>query len=385
IEGHEKERPEKPPMAEIVTDGDYRYAPDGYGNEIVGCPECRVLPAEPGSYLHAGPTPYQVPTSYFLVRGDAFSKGSPMSPGFVTAATYGDPPTSIPRPDGRTSGRRLALAEWLASESNPLPARVIVNRIWHHHFGRGLVATLDNFGKMGELPTHPELLDWLAVELVRRGWRLKDIHRLILGSEAYRMASAYENLSNAERDPENRNLWKYRPQRLEAEIVRDSMLSVSGGIDLAVGGPPIFPFVPEEILKSQAHGLWRNQPDGPEVWRRSVYVYRRRSLNYPFFTTFDSPDPNLTAAARNVSTVAPQALTLLNNPFVLRQAELFADRLRDEAPGSLPAQIDRAYRIALNRPPTDEESAIARNLVERGSLASLTHVMLNLNEFLYLR
>jgi hypothetical protein len=326
-----------------------------------------------------------VPTSYFLVRGDAFSRGAPMSPGFLTAATYGDPPTEIPRSDGRTSGRRLALAEWLASPSNPLPARVIVNRIWHHHFGRGLVGTLDNFGKMGELPTHPELLDWLAVALVRGGWRLKDIHRLILVSEAYRMASAYDDAANEERDPENRLLWKYRPQRLDAEIVRDSILAVSGGIDLTVGGPPIFPYIPQEILASQAHGLWRNQPDGPEVWRRSVYVYRRRTLNYPFFTTFDSPDPNVTAAARNVSTVATQALTLLNNPFVLTQAELFADRLRDEVPGSLPAQIDRAYRIALNRPPTVEESAIATELVERGSLASLTHVMFNLNEFLYLR
>jgi hypothetical protein len=385
IEGYEKERPEKPPMAEIVTDGDYRYAPDGYGDEIVGCPECRVLPPQPGSYLHEGPSPYQVPPSYFLVRGDAFSKGAPMSPGFVTAATYGDPPTILSPRDGHTSGRRLALAEWLASPSNPLPARVIVNRLWHHHFGRGLVATLDNFGKMGEPPTHPELLDWLAVELIRRGWRLKDIHRLILTSEAYRMASAFDDREDSERDPENRYLWRYLPQRLDAEIVRDSILSVSGGIDLTVGGPPIFPNIPEEILKSQAHGVWRNQPDGPEVWRRSVYVYRRRSLNYPFFTTFDSPDPNITAAARSVSTVATQALTLLNNPFVLRQAELFADRLRNEAEGSVPSQIDRAYRIALNRPPTDEESRIARNLVEQGSLASLTHVMLNLNEFLYQR
>jgi hypothetical protein len=238
---------------------------------------------------------------------------------------------------------------------------------------------------MGEPPTHPELLDWLAVELIRRGWRLKDIHRLILTSEAYRMASAFDDREDSERDPENRYLWRYLPQRLDAEIVRDSILSVSGGIDLTVGGPPIFPNIPEEILKSQAHGVWRNQPDGPEVWRRSVYVYRRRSLNYPFFTTFDSPDPNITAAARSVSTVATQALTLLNNPFVLRQAELFADRLRNEAEGSVPSQIDRAYRIALNRPPTDEESRIARNLVEQGSLASLTHVMLNLNEFLYQR
>jgi len=385
IEGCEGERPEKPEVSEIVTDGDYRYAPDGFGDEIVGCPECRVLPYEPGSYLHEGSAPYHVPPSYLLVRGDPFSKGSKMSPGFVTAATYGDPPTAIPRPDGRTSGRRLALAEWLASPSNPLTARVVVNRIWHHHFGRGIVATLDNFGKVGERPTHPELLDWLAVELVQRGWSLKEMHQLMMTSQAYQMASAYEDAGNAERDPENRFLWKYRPQRLEAETVRDSILWVSGGIDLSVGGPPVFPYVPEEILASQAHGVWRNQPDGPDVWRRSVYVYRRRSLGFPFFGTFDLPDPNVTAAARNVSTVPTQALTLLNNPFVLRQAQLFAKRLADEVPDDVEAQISRAYRIALSRPPTKEEAAIALELVESRSLIDLTHVMLNLNEFLYLR
>ena len=199
------------------------------------------------------------------------------------------------------------------------------------------------------------------------------------------MASAYEDAGNAERDPENRFLWKYRPQRLEAETVRDSILWVSGGIDLSVGGPPVFPYVPEEILASQAHGVWRNQPDGPDAWRRSVYVYRRRSLGFPFFGTFDLPDPNVTAAARNVSTVPTQALTLLNNPFVLRQAQLFAKRLADEVPDDVEAQISRAYRIALSRPPTKEEAAIALELVESGSLIDLTHVMLNLNEFLYLR
>jgi hypothetical protein len=207
----------------------------------------------------------------------------------------------------------------------------------------------------------------------------------MMTSQAYQMASAYEDAGNAERDPENRFLWKYRPQRLEAETVRDSILWVSGGIDLSVGGPPVFPYVPEEILASQAHGVWRNQPDGPDVWRRSVYVYRRRSLGFPFFGTFDLPDPNVTAAARNVSTVPTQALTLLNNPFVLRQAQLFAKRLADEVPDDVEAQISRAYRIALSRPPTKEEAAIALELVESRSLIDLTHVMLNLNEFLYLR
>ena len=147
--------------------------------------------------------------------------------------------------------------------------------------------------------------------------------------------------------------------------------------------------MPQEILASQAHGTWRNQPDGPDAWRRSVYVYRRRSLGFPFFDTFDLPDQNVTAAARNVSTVPTQALTLLNNPFVLRQARRFAERLEKEIPDGVAdlvnARVDRAFRIALARPPTQEEASIARELIERGSLIDLTHVMLNLNEFLYLR
>jgi hypothetical protein len=385
IDEIEQERPPEPPMADIATDGDYRFTPDGPGDEIVGCPECRVPPDEPGTFLHDGPGRYDVPPSYLLRRGDPFRPGPEMSPGFVTVATYGDPPTDIPRPDGRTSGRRLALAEWLVSEDNPLTARVWVNRMWDHHFGRGIVATLDNFGTMGDPPTHPELLDWLAVELMNRGWSVKEMHRLMMTSEAYQMASAFDHDASAANDPENQYLWRYRTRRLETEIIRDAIMAASGGIDLTVGGPPIFPHVPEEILASQAHGRWDNQPDGPAAWRRSVYVYRRRSLVFPFFETFDLPDQGVTTASRNVSTVATQALTLLNNPFVLSQAERFAGRLRGEAPEDLLAQVDLAYRIALTRSPTAQEAAISRQLVRERSLVDLAHVLFNLNEFLYLR
>ena len=386
VEALEALRPPEPPMAEIVTDGDYRFAPNGPGDEVIGCPECRVLPDEPGSFLYeeGGPA-YEAPPNYFLIRGDPFSPGSPMSPGFLTVATYGDPATELPRPDGRTSGRRLALAEWIASQDNPLTARVMVNRIWHHHFGRGIVRTLDNLGRMGDEPTHPALLDWLAVEFMDRGWSLKEMHRLMMTSEAYQMASAHEDAGNRAADPENRLLWQYRPQRLEAEALRDAIMTVSGGIDLTVGGPPVFPHVPRALLEAARNGYWENQPDGPEVWRRSVYVYRRRSLGFPFFDTFDLPDQNQTAAARNVSTVATQALTLMNNEFVLNQARVFAERLERAAPGDVDGQIDLAYRIALTRPPAPDEAEIARDLVSSQSLVDLTHVMLNLNEFLYLR
>jgi len=387
VEALEEQRPLEPPMAEIVTDGDYRFAPDGPGDEIIGCPECRIPPEEPGTFLHEeGKDDYKAPPNYFLIRGDPFSPGSQMSPGFLTVATYGNPATEIPRPAGRTSGRRLALAEWITSRNNPLTARVAVNRIWHHHFGRGIVRTLDNLGKMGDLPTHPELLDWLSVEFMERGWSVKEMHRLLMTSEAYQMVSSYRSAPNSEADPDNRLQWHYQAQRLEAEALRDSIMTVSGGIDLTVGGEPIFPFIPEEILAaSQGKGYWDNQPDGPDVWRRSVYVFRRRSLGFPFFDTFDLPDQNQTAAARNVSTVPTQALTLMNNGFVLSQAALFAERLEREAPGDLDRQVDLAYRMALTRPPTTEESTVAKVLVTEQSLVDLTHVMLNLNEFLYLR
>ncbi len=386
IDAIDRERPEEPPMVEIVTDGDYRYTPDRAGDNVLGCPECRIRPDEPGSFLHEGPERYRVPPSNFLVRGDPFSLGPEMSPAFLTVATYGDPPTEIPRENGRTSGRRLALAQWLTSPDNPLPARVFVNRIWHHHFGRGIVGTLDNFGRVGDQPTHPELLDWLAVEFMNRGWSVKEMHRLIMTSEAYQMASAYDDDDNRANDLENHYLWRYRPQRLEAEAVRDVIMATSDGIDLSLGGEPVFPHVPEEILATaQAYGRWDNQPDGPEVWRRSIYVYRRRTLSFPFFETFDLPDQNVTTASRNTSTVAPQALTLLNNPFVLGQAELFAERVRRIVSNDIAAQVDLAYRTALTRPPSEEEAAIGRQLVEERSLVDLTHVLFNLNEFLYLR
>jgi len=381
----DKEKPEPLPEAEIITDGDYRFAPNGDGDEVIGCPKCRVSDATSGSFLHTGAGRYQAPPSYFLIRGDANAKGSLMKPGFVTVATYGDPPVEIPPADGRTSGRRRALAEWLASPSNPLPARVMVNRIWHHHFGRGIVPTLDNFGKMGEPPTHPELLDYLAVEFMHRGWSIKQMHRVIMTSEAYQMASAFEDAVDREKDPQNQYLWRFRAQRLDAETVRDSILAASGGINLTLGGPPVFPPLPKEILSSVSFGIWRKQDEGPDVWRRSVYVYRRRGLAFPMFQVFDLPEQNITAGARNVSTVPTQALTLLNDPFVLRQAQLFADRVKKEAGDDPARQIDLAYRIALSRPPTPTELPVALDSIRTQSLLDLTHVLFNLNEFVYTR
>jgi hypothetical protein len=384
IDALDHQRPAPLPVAEIVTDGDYRFTPDGEGDEVVGCPKCRITDAT-GTFLHTGAGRYEAPPSYFLLRGDVNAKGSVMRPGFVTAATYGTPPVEIPPADGRTSGRRRALAEWLASPQNPLTARVIVNRIWHHHFGRGIVPTLDNFGKMGEPPTHPELLDWMAIELVKRGWRIKEMHRLMMTSEAYQMASAFEDAAGRDHDPQNQYLWRFRTQRLDAEVVRDSILAAAGSLNLAVGGPPVFPPLQKGLMTEANHGIWKTEEDGPGVWRRSVYIYRKRGLAFPMFQVFDLPEQNTTAAARYVSTVPTQALTLLNNDFVLRQAQLFADRIRGIAGADPAAQIDLAYRLALTRPPTPTELAAALDVVTAHSLVDLTDVLFNVNEFVYSR
>jgi hypothetical protein len=262
---------------------------------------------------------------------------------------------------------------------------VIANRIWHHHFGRGIVSTLDNFGKMGDPPTHPELLDWLAVEFMNRGWSIKSMHRLIMSSQAYQMASAYSGAENLEKDPQNLYLWRYRTQRLDAEIVRDGILVASGAINRTVGGRPVRPPLPEELIKSTIKNPWKNEEEGPDVWRRSIYVYRKRGMAFPMFEVFDMPDANFTVGKRNVSTVPTQALTLLNNDFVLKQARMFAERVKAEAGDDLAKQIDLAYRITLTRPPDATELSLAMDLVQSQSLVDLTSALLNLSEFLYLR
>ncbi len=280
IKALEKEKPKPIPVASGVTDGDYRFTPDAEGDEPAPGKGIK-REAVAGSYLFKGPGRYQAPPSYFLIRGDAESHGSLMKPGFVTVATYGNPPTEDPPADGHTSGRRRALAEWLGSTENPLTARVMVNRIWHNHFGRGIVATTENFGKMGEKPTHPQLLDWLAVEFMSRGWSVKEMHRLIMTSDAYQMASQFDDAGDAQKDPDNNYLWRFRIQRLDAESVRDSILAASGGLNLQMGGPSVFPHLPHEILKAMTNGIWNNQDDGPGVWRRSLYVYRKRGMPFP--------------------------------------------------------------------------------------------------------
>jgi hypothetical protein len=382
------EKPSPLPMASIVTDGDWRSVGLGYGDRNEGaCPKCELEYVGAGKFLELGPGKgnYQVPPSYFLMRGDPDSKAYPTKPGFLSVITYGNPPTALPPADGRTSGRRLALAEWVTSRDNPLTARVMVNRIWEHHFGKGIVPTLDNFGKMGEQPTNQELLDWLAVDFMNKGWSVKQMQRLIMTSEAYQMASEDNDEASAKIDPLDTYLWKYRIQRLEGEIIRDNIMSVAGSIDLTMGGPAIFPHVDESFIKTLFRGIYRNQEDGPAVWRRSVYIYQKRALPSPMLQAFDLPDSSQSFGARYVSTVPTQALQLMNDDFVLRQAQLFADRIQKEAGSDVAKQVDLAYRIALTRPPTQRELSLATDMILSSSLVDFTNVMLNLSEFLYTR
>ncbi|MBI3666350.1 MAG: DUF1553 domain-containing protein, partial [Acidobacteria bacterium] len=354
----EKQRPKMPPFAAGITDGDYRFAPDGYGDEPAPGKGVKRDPSLQGTFLHKGSGPYKPPPSYFLFRGEIDNRGPQMAPGFISVITNGQPTTAIPPADERTSGRRRALAEWIGSPDNPLTARVMVNRIWHHHFGRGIVATLNNFGKMGERPSHPELLDWLATEFVARGWSVKQMHRLMMTSDAYKMSSQFENAANQKSDPENNLFWKFRMRRMDAEALRDSILAVSGKLNRQIGGPPVFPKVDRSVLATMKLGIWEIEEDGPKVWRRSVYIYRKRGMPFPLLEVFDLPDQNVSCPARNISTVPTQALTLLNDEFVLRQARFLAERVAAEA-GPAPAeQLARVYQVALGRDPSGEEKRL---------------------------
>jgi hypothetical protein len=239
---------------------------------------------------------------------------------------------------------------------------------------------------MGEQPSNQQLLDWLAVEFMNKGWSIKQMQRLIMTSEAYQMASEYNDAASAKIDPDDTYLWRYRIQRLEGEIIRDNIMSVAGSIDLTMGGPAIFPHVDDSFIKTLFRGIYRNpEGDSADQWRRSLYIYQKRTLPNPMLQVFDLPDMSQSFGARYVSTVPTQALQLMNDDFVLNQAQLFADRVKKEAGDNVAKQIDLAYRIALTRSPTERESSLAKDMILSSSLVDFTNVMLNLSEFLYTR
>ena len=377
----ERKLPPPLPVAAGIRDGDYRFTPDGPGDEPVpGTTGNRITPDFAGSFVPEDGKPYKAPPLFFPVGRVE------VEPGFLSILPNRDAHAIHTPADNRpTSGRRRALAEWIASEENPLTARVMVNRIWHHHFGRGIVATPSNFGRMGTLPTHPELLDWLATEFVRQGWSIKAMHRLIMTSQTYQMASEYYRAENMARDAENLSLWRFPIRRLEGEIVRDIVLSASGQLNLKAGGPPFFPALPAAVREDVKRvGRWELTKEEPSTWRRSIYSYWKRALKFPMFEVLDQPDTTVTCERRSSTTVPTQALTLMNNEFVIVQSRHFAERVLRDAGNAPDAQIRSAYRIALSREPSSSEMQSNLAFLQKLGLEDLCNVILNLNEFVYI-
>jgi hypothetical protein len=370
------------------------------------------------------------PPTHLLLSGRASNPGPVMQPGVPVvlsrdhAAYPGvdagrnlpgvDAGRNLPGVDAgakRSTHRRLALARWIASPENPLTARVIVNRVWQHHFGTGLVATSSDFGEKGARPTHPELLDWLAHWFMHdANWSLKKLHRLILTSRTYQQSAAISDwgsgiadsssgnskseIRNPQSvDPENKLLWHFPYRRLDVEAIRDSILATAGNLDRRMYGPAVF--LPIQAAAIEAHtdkqAAWQESP-ASEHGRRTVYAYVKRTLLVPMLETLDFCDTTNSTERRAVTSVAPQALTLFNGDFVNLQAKAFAQRLEREAGADVNAQLDLAYRAALSRRPTEEEMAAMLSFLQaeaaaggdaHAALVQLCRVILNLNEFVY--
>jgi hypothetical protein len=314
--------------------------------------------------------------THVLYRGEPLQPREQVAPGAIFSVA----PALQLDIDAPDSERRMALARWITSDDNPLSARVMANRIWHYHFGQGLVRTPGDFGFNGGAASHPELLDWLATEFVAQGGRSKALHRAIMLSSTYRQASRHVPQA-ALQDAGARLLWRYPSRRLEAEPLRDSVLLATGALDLRMGGTGYDVFEPNtNYVKVYAP----KRSFGPAEWRRMVYQTKPRMRQDATFGEFDCPDSSQSMARRNVSTTALQALNLLNGPFMVQQAALFAERIEREA-GSAPAdQVRRAFRLALGREPDAEESVAATSLVESQGLMIFCRALLNANEFLYL-
>ncbi|MDA1052314.1 MAG: DUF1549 and DUF1553 domain-containing protein [Planctomycetota bacterium] len=316
---------------------------------------------------------------HLLERGDPEKKGEPLTmrpPGVLLAEGASGWPADDATP-------RTHLADWITDANNPLTARVIVNRLWLYHFGAGLVTTPNDFGINGDVPSHPELLDYLANQLVEGGWRLKPIHRLILLSSTYRQSSQ-ANAEFHEIDPDHRLVWRFSRRRLAAQEIRDAMLSVSGTINLKSSGPSVIAPVDQELVDLlYKPSQWEVTADEREHHRRSIYLIAKRNLRLPFMEVFDQPDLQTSCARRESSTHSPQALEMLNGKLSNQLAEAFADRLRQEAGSPASYQVELAFRLAAGRKPSSKEREAALLFLEEQSLREFALAMFNLNAFLY--
>jgi hypothetical protein len=330
----------------------------------------------PGSKVFAV-TPKAPEPTYRLKRGNPAEKAELVSAGGLSAIAGNDFGL---KPDAPEAERRKALAAWIASERNPLFARTMVNRVWLHHFGRGLVDTPNDLGFSGGAPSHRELLDWLAAEFVAKKWSLKELHRLIVLGDTYRQASAPRPEATTV-DAENKLLWRYSPRRLEAEALRDATLAIAGQLDPAVGGQGYFDVRPFFHKGSQFYE--KLDPVGPVFNRRSIYRRGARGGRNPLLDTFDCPDPSTTTPKRSSVTTPLQALSLMNNAFVLRMADHMAERLKKDAGEKVDDQIQLGFRLVYGRPAKEAEIAASREAVAKAGLASFCRALLNSNGFLY--
>ena len=342
--------------SDLVLNREYRAVSRkdraGYSRGLARLREIETLKKSPGIeamvVTEGGPVP---PPTHVHLRGSAHAAGDEVQPGFP-AIWGGEAAAVVPPADGaKTSGRRLALAKWMTRPDNPRTARVMVNRIWQHHFGRGLCPTPNDFGYLGTAATHPELLDWLATEFVAKGWSVKAMHRLLLNSKVYRL-SIDSQAKDAAADPANDLFWRFNPRRLGAEELRDSILLSTGELNLEMSGPSVFIPMPEEVLatSSTKGSKWGISPPD-QANRRSVYVKIKRSLQPPMFTDFDLADTDNSCPVRFTTTVPTQALAMMNSEFIHDEAATLAKRLEREHPGDLQAQVKRAFELVVSREP----------------------------------
>ncbi|MCC6538765.1 MAG: PSD1 domain-containing protein [Bryobacterales bacterium] len=325
-----------------------------------------------------------------LLRGDYRQPGGEVTPGFPTVITGKEETAEMITDRYRqypTRGWRLTLARWIASPENPLTARVMVNRIWQHHFGRGIVATPSDFGKNGERPSHPELLDWLALEFMDRGWSVKEMHRLMVNSSTYRQSPENPAMAANAADPDNKLLWRFARRRLEAEVIRDSILAASGRLNPEMGGPSMFPPLPEDLADFARYGrggglMWETNEREADARRRSLYIFQRRSLPLPMMAAFDATVFSESCDRRSVTTTPLQALSMMNGYLVHEEAAELARRVTREAGANREAQVKRAFEIVLNRAPRADELT---QFAQHGApLEAICRVLFNSNEFIYL-
>jgi len=359
--------------------------------------ELRELEADKGKNVpkamavkETGPKPVD---TFLLKRGNPQSLGEKVAPAFPAVLQPPALTLAAPKPDQKTTGLRRQLADWLTDAKNPLPARVMANRIWQHHFGRGIVRSPNDFGVNGDRPTHPELLDYLASEFVSRNWSVKAMHRLIMLSNTYQMSADADKVALA-KDPLNNLMWRFDMRRLTAEEIRDSILALNGKLNLKMGGPGIFPTIPAAILAGQSRpgeGWGKNPPD--EASRRSVYIHVKRSLVVPIIAAFDGADTDFSCPSRFQTTQSTQALMMLNSDMINDEARALAARLKSQAGDDPRKQVEMALRLALSRTPTDDEISRGVDFMARlqakhkaspeTALNQFALLVLNLNEFVY--